>query len=211
VRWGAAARAAACAGAACALALAAASAALGAAPAALAADEPSDTATLDQLLQLFAARRHGHVTFSEVHEFAMLDRPLSSSGELLYDAPDRLEKRTLRPKAETLLLEHGVLTAQRGRRTLVLSLRDYPQVVPFVESIRATLAGDRAALERFFSLQLYGSLEQWTLRLTPTEATVARTVREIRIQGGRDAIRSVQITETDGDASVLTIGTEIDP
>ena len=102
----------------------------------------------DELLQLLAARRHGHVTFTEMQHLAMLDRPLESSGELLYDAPDRLEKRTLKPKAQTLILEHGVLTARRGHRTHVMELRDYPQVVPFVESIRATLAGDRAALER---------------------------------------------------------------
>ena len=38
----------------------------------------------------------------------------ASSGELFYDAPDRLEKRTLTPSAESLVLDHGVLTAQRG-------------------------------------------------------------------------------------------------
>jgi len=36
-----------------------------------------------------------------VQQLAMLERPLQSSGELLYDAPDRLEKRTLKPKAQT--------------------------------------------------------------------------------------------------------------
>ncbi len=69
-----------------------------AAPGHAAAAEPSGTAGLDQVLQLFAARRHGHVAFSEVHQLAMLERPLQSSGELLYDAPDHLEKRTLRPE-----------------------------------------------------------------------------------------------------------------
>src|SRR4029077_5168138 len=104
----------------------------------------------DELLQLFALRRHGHVAFTEVQQLAMLERPLKSSGELLYDAPDRLEKRTLKPRAQTLVLEHGVLTARRGQHTYVMELREHPQVAPFVESIRATLAGDRAALERSF-------------------------------------------------------------
>ena len=35
---------------------------------------------------------------------AMLKEPLHSSGELLYEAPDRLEKRTLKPRPEVLLL-----------------------------------------------------------------------------------------------------------
>ena len=125
----------------------------------------------DELLHLLAARRHGHVTFTEMQHLAMLERPLESSGELLYDAPDRLEKRTLKPKAQTLILEHGVLTARRGHRTHVMELRDYPQVVPFVESIRATLAGDRAALERFFRVQFDGTLAHWTLLLVPVDAS----------------------------------------
>src|SRR5437763_6372096 len=146
-----------------------------------------------QLLKLLAARRHGHVTFTEVQRLAILDRPLESSGELLYDAPDRLEKRTVNPRAETLVLEHGVLTAHRGHRTYLMPLRDYPQVAPFIESIRATLAGDREALERLFGVGFEGSLAHWSLLLVPTDARLAGAVREIRIEGERDAIRSVDL------------------
>jgi hypothetical protein len=165
----------------------------------------------DELLQLLAARRHGHVTFTEVQHLAMLDRPLESSGELLYEAPDRLEKRTLKPKAQTLILEHGVLTARRGHRTHVMELRDYPQVLPFVESIRATLAGDRAALERFFRVQFDGTLGAWTLLLVPVDTTLAGVVKDIRIQGERDAVRTVEIRQSDGDRSLLSIGPEVPP
>lgn len=172
-------------------------------------DAPHDG--FSELLGLLAARRHGRVSFTEVHEMAMLERPLRSSGELLYEAPDHLEKRTLEPRRETLILEHGVLTAQRGHRTHVLRLRDYPQVVPFVESIRATLAGDRAALEHYFHVQFSGDLGHWALELVPIDATVARTVREIRISGEREAIRSVEIRQSDGDRSLLTIGAEVLP
>ena len=166
---------------------------------------------LDELLQLLAARRHGHVTFTEVQQLAMLDRPLESSGELLYEAPDRLEKRTLKPKAQTLILEHGVLTARRGHRTHVMELRDYPQVVPFVESIRATLAGDRAALERYFRVQFDGTLGAWTLLLVPVDTTLAGAVKDIRIEGERDAVRTVEIRQSDGDRSLLSIGPEVRP
>jgi len=93
---------------------------------------------LDELMSLLARRQHGHVTFVEEHFLAVLDKPVESSGELLYDAPDHLEKRTLKPKPETLVLEHGVITAHRGKRTYVLNLSDYPQIVPLIDSIRAT-------------------------------------------------------------------------
>jgi outer membrane lipoprotein-sorting protein len=176
-----------------------------------AAAQTTAPTAFDELLQLLAARHHGHVTFTEVQQLAMLDRPLESSGELWYEAPDRLEKRTLKPKAQTLILEHGVLTARRGHRTYVMALRDYPQVVPLVESIRATLAGDRAALERTFRVQFDGTLAHWTLRLVPVDATLAGAVKDIRIEGERDAVRTVEIRQSDGDRSLLSIGPEVPP
>ena len=156
---------------------------------------------LDSLMGLLAQRQHGHVSFTEKHFLAVLDRPVESSGELLYDAPDRLEKRTLKPKPETLVLQHGVITAQRGRHTYTLNLSDYPQIVPLIDSIRATLAGDRASLERLFKVTFDGALEQWTLVLAPSDPAVAKSVREIRIEGARDAIHTVEIQQADGDRS----------
>ena len=191
----------------CALALPLAQGAL----AATGAADAGRVGAFDQLMQLLAARRHGHVSFTEVHDMAMLEHPLKSSGELLYEAPDHLEKRTLIPKPEVLNLDHGVLTAQRGHRTTVLTLRDYPQVVPFVESIRATLAGDGPALARYFHVEFSGDLGRWTLRLVPSDASVERMVREIRIEGERDAVHTIEIRQSDGDRSVLTLGPEISP
>jgi len=171
---------------------------------------------LDTLMSLLAQRKHGHVTFVEEHFLAVLDKPVESSGELLYDAPDRLEKRTLKPKPESLVLDHGVITAHRGRHTYVLNLSDYPQIVPLIDSIRATLAGDRASLDRIFKVQFDGNLEQWKLLLVPggpmgqpANGAVARTVKQIRIEGARDAIHSVEIQQADGDRSLLTIGPEV--
>jgi hypothetical protein len=177
------------------------------AAAAAAADAPS----LDELLQLLAARQHGHVAFTEVQQLAVLERPLESSGELTYEAPDRLVKRTLKPKAETLTLDHGVLSAQRGHRTYVLEPRAYPQVVPFVESIRATLAGDRATLERLFNVGFEGTLAAWTLQLVPRDAALSAAVQFIRISGEHAAIHSVEIRQRDGDRSLLTLGPELSP
>jgi Outer membrane lipoprotein carrier protein LolA-like len=188
-----------------AMGTAAAAATAVAAPAA----PPASPGDLDRLMGLLAQRQHGHVSFVEEHFLRVLDRPVESSGELLYDAPDRLEKRTLKPKPETLVLERGVITAHRGHRTYVLNLGDYPQMVPLIDSIRATLAGDRVCLERIFKVTLDGALEHWTLLLLPSDPAIAKTVQQIRIEGAQDAIRSVEIRQADGDRSLLTIGPEV--
>lgn len=182
-----------------------------AAPTAAAEPQSEAPSPLDQLMQLLAARRHGHLAFTEVQTLAILDRPLESSGELLYDAPDRLEKRTLKPKPEDLTVEHGVLTARRGRHTRTLELAAYPQLSPLVDSLRATLSGDRAGLERAFAVQLSGDLADWTLHLTPHDAAAARIVQEVRISGSRADLKSVDILQADGDRTLLTLGPELAP
>jgi len=180
-----------------------------AAPLIAAANAPAEP--LDALMHELAARRQGHVAFTEVQYLAMLDRPLESSGELFYEAPDRLEKRTLTPRPETLVLAHGMVSATRGKRTRTLELSNYPQLAPLLESLRATLAGDRAALERAFIVVLEGDAAHWTLHLTPRDPAAARLVREVVIAGEQADLRSVEILQADGDRSLLTIGKELPP
>ena len=174
----------------------------GGTPACAAAAGVSD---LDEVLGLLAMRQHGRVEFIEQQFLAVLNRPIESSGELRYDAPDRLEKRTLKPHVETLVLAAGVLTVERARSRRVMDLHAYPQVLPFVESIRATLAGDRSALQRFFQLNFAGNVARWTLTLVPLESKVKQSVSQVRIDGIRDQLLKVEIRQPDGDRSLMTL------
>jgi len=162
-------------------------------------------AELDDVMGLLAMRKHGRVEFIEQQFLAILDHPIESSGELRYDAPDRLEKRTLQPHVETLVLAGGLLTIERAHGRRVLDLHAYPQLQPFVESIRATLAGDRGSLERLFRLEFTGGLARWTLTLVPLDSNVRRAVAQVRIDGVRDQLLKVEIRQPDGDRSLMTL------
>jgi len=135
----------------------------------------------------------------------MLKQPLESSGVLIYQAPDHLEQRITQPRAQSVVLDHGVMTMQIGRRQRVLRLAQYPQLAPLIDSIRATLAGDRTALERVFELQFRGTLEHWQLQLVPHDAQLAATLQHIDMQGERDTVREVQVQQSDGDRSIMRI------
>src|SRR6201996_1624832 len=148
---------------------------------------------LNEVMRLLAMRQHGRVEFVEQQFLAVLKQPIESSGELRYDAPDRLEKRTLKPRAETLLLSGGVLTVERGHSKRTMDLHAYPQILPFVESIRATLAGDRGALERLFRVDFAGSVSRWTMTLVPIDSKVKQSVSQVRIDGMRDQLIKVEI------------------
>ncbi|MGO9931995.1 MAG: LolA-related protein [Steroidobacteraceae bacterium] len=160
---------------------------------------------LDEVMALLAARQHGRVEFIEQQFLTILDHPIESSGELRYDAPDRLEKRTLKPRAETVLLDRGVLTIERAHARRVMDLHAYPQIQPFVESIRATLAGDRGSLERLFRLEFAGGPGGWTMTLVPLDSSVRRAVAQVRIDGVQDQLLKVEIRQPDGDRSLMTL------
>lgn len=166
---------------------------------------------LDEVMRLLAMRRHGRVEFIEQHFLAVLKHPIESSGELRYEAPDHLEKRTILPRPETVVLDGGVVTVERGEHRRVLDLHRYPQIQPFIESIRATLAGDRGALERVFHLEFAGTVERWSLTLNPLDHQLARIVQVVQIDGSRDQLLRVEIRQPDGDRSLMTLRTPAAP
>lgn len=160
---------------------------------------------LQQLMDALAQNKSGRATFVETKHIAMLDRPMESSGELLFTAPDRLEKRTLKPRSESMVVNGAELLIERGRQKHRLQLQTYPELAAFIDSIRGTLSGDRKVLERSFRLSLEGSAERWTLQLLPIDEKMLAVVRQIRISGVRDQAGSIEIMQADGDRSVMVI------
>nr|WP_255368599.1 LolA-related protein [Polaromonas sp. OV174] len=160
---------------------------------------------IQQLMDSLAQNKSSRATFVEKKYLAVLDKPVESSGELLYTAPDRLEKRTLKPKPEAMIVNGSELTIERGRQKRQLQLQAYPELAAFIESIRGTLAGDRKALERSYRLSLEGAAERWTLQLQPLDEKMQAIVKHINISGSREQVRSIEITQADGDRSVMNI------
>lgn len=160
---------------------------------------------IDQLMRLLAQTRSGHASFVEIKSIAILDKPVESSGELFYKAPDYFEKRTLKPKPESMVLNGGTLIIERGQKKHTLHLQDYPEVAAFIDSIRGTLAGDRKALERTYQLGLEGSIQSWKLLLTPIDGKMKKVVEQINISGVNDEVRTIEINQADGDSSLMSI------
>ncbi len=197
-------------GAACCLALACqlpvAGAAAAASPSTTAAPARADAAwSVDRLMATLARQPSGSARFVEKKYMAMLERPLESSGELRFVAPDRLEKRTLAPKPETLLVQGDMLTVERAGRRTTIPLRNHPELAAFIESLRGTLAGNRQALEQYYRLALEGTAKRWTLTLTPSDSRMAAAIAAIRIDGAGERLERVEIRQADGDRSVMTI------
>ncbi|MFZ1539518.1 MAG: LolA-related protein [Chromatiaceae bacterium] len=166
---------------------------------------PATPFTVDELMGALAGNTHELAIFNEVKYLSILDEPVASSGELLFTPPDRLEKRTLKPRVETLVLKRDVIIVEGPIQSQELSLKDYPEIAGVSESIRATLAGDRKALERIYRLDLEGSRDRWTLVLTPLDSRLDRLIDRIRMGGSRGELLTMEIWQTDGDQSVMHI------
>ena len=173
------------------------------------AAETAETASWDikRLMRELGQVKTANARFIERRHLALLTTPLESSGHLVYVAPDRLEKHTLRPRPESLVLERERLTIESKDRNLrrTLLLQDHPVIWAFVESIRSTLAGDLSTLARFYQASLGGSERRWQLTLKPIDPRMQDVVSEIRISGDRGMINAIEMIETGGDRSVMTI------
>jgi outer membrane lipoprotein-sorting protein len=158
-----------------------------------------------QLMHDLSQRPSGRAKFVEKKYIAMLDKPLISSGELSFTAPDRLEKRTLQPKPELIRLDGDMLYVEHGGKQFNLRLSSRPEAVAFVESIRGTLTGNQKALEANYALALSGTQASWTLRLQPTDTNIAALLTRIDIRGARDRVTSIEYQLADGDRTVMNI------
>ena len=158
-----------------------------------------------QLFDTLAKERPGRATFHERKFLSLLDRPVESTGELSFTPPDRMEKRTLTPKPERVVVDRERVTLERGGKRHSLGLRENPAVAVLVESIRGTLAGDFDAVIRAYSVALDGTPAQWKLTMRPLDPAAAQLVERIQIAGAEARVQSVEIFQADGDRSVMTI------
>jgi outer membrane lipoprotein-sorting protein len=166
---------------------------------------------LGALMQELARVQHSNARFVERKYLKILDRPLELSGTLEYRAPDHLARRTLTPKPESFVVDGERLKLEDARgRKRTFALQDHPVLWAFVESIRSTLKGDQAQLERFYDVVLEGDQRAWRLLLTPKQPRMSALIARIGIAGSGGRIATVEIHEAQGDRSVMTI-TEAEP
>jgi outer membrane lipoprotein-sorting protein len=160
---------------------------------------------VDTLMRSLAKHEGGRARYTETKTIALLDKPVVSSGELNYVPPARLEKRTLKPKQELMVLDGDQLRLERGKQVFSIRLSEQPEALAFVDSLRGTLAGDKAALEKNYRLRLSGTEERWTLDLLPDDQRIAAFVVRITFGGTRNRIEWIKYLQADGDSAVMTI------
>lgn len=170
------------------------------------AEAPAGAPTLPALFARLAAHAETRVRFVELKSLSVLDRPLRLEGTLEFRPPGYLAKHVEKPAEEHYLIEDGRVTVSKPGepQTVELALADYPPLEAFAESLRAPLAGDLAALQRYWRPSLGGSWKHWRLALTPLRPELATFVRGVRLEGRDERLTGLTVEEASGDTATLS-------
>ncbi|OUM01858.1 LolA-related protein [Variovorax sp. JS1663] len=160
---------------------------------------------LPELMSLLAKQKNGEARFTEQRFVRGLEGPLDASGTLSFQAPDKLTRRTVSPRAETMTVDGNMLTLSRGGRTRTLTLDSMPELLGMVEAMRSTLNGNAQTLQRYFRSTLTGTSDKWALELVPIDDKLAAQVRSLRLNGKAGEVLGVEMEFIGGDRSVMVI------
>jgi outer membrane lipoprotein-sorting protein len=162
---------------------------------------------LQGLMSEMAAVPASRTRFVETRHLSLLTRPLELKGSLTYERPHRLTKHVESPFDELLTVDGEALSLvnrTKGEQRTV-SLREQPALGALVESVRATLAGDRAQLERHYRVKFSGTRPAWQMQLAPREAQLRAHVESIALSGAGARLQRIEVFESGGDSSVMSI------
>jgi hypothetical protein len=162
------------------------------------------------LMRELGQRSHARARFVETKYLRLLSQPLTLRGTLSYTPPARLVKHTMTPNEEILTVDGDRVSVEIPFRRIKRSfnLQDNRVLWAFLESLRATLRGDLAALQRFYQTEVTGDAAGWQLTLTPRDAEMAAVIRTIRMSGRKGVLEGIEIQETRGDRSVMRLREE---
>jgi outer membrane lipoprotein-sorting protein len=174
----------------------------GAAPAA--EPESKEPVSLAALLARFRALPGLEARFHEVKKLVLLKAPLVSEGTLHFAPPDRLARLTTWPAPSTLIVDAQQVRFGDAEGSQSIPLEGNPVVRLFVDAFLKVLAGDGAALERMFAIELRASAKDWAMTLKPRLAPMTEVIDRIVLEGRGVVLNKLLVREKGGDETVTT-------
>lgn len=171
--------------------------------------------SLDTLMQALAANGDSKAHFTETRTSRLTRKPIESSGTLAFVFPDNLIRQIEKPKAVLFEVQGEQVIISRNGKRQNRSLAQLGAARAFIESLRATLAGDQQALQQYYRLVLTADDHSWQLELTPQDHALAKKITQIQISGDfyssdsvaeRQArVTAVEVIERNGSRTVTQL------
>jgi hypothetical protein len=169
--------------------------------------QESDAKLLQSVMSRLAAVKTAKADFVERKYVKLLTKPVESSGTLIYAAPDRFEKFTAKPIAERMVVQGDTVTLDQiaKKKQQRLFIGQHPALAAIIDGMRGALSGNLGALQQNFAIRASGDNQRWKLSLTPSEASQYAYVHTIHVSGRDDFIEAIEIVQSDGDRSVMSM------
>lgn len=174
-------------------------------PDTLISGEPARGGAIDQVFKLLELKRLG-CKFTEEKRVALLARPLKSTGTIYFDRDKGIARTTLTPKVQHVVLTKTTLRIKTVKKTEEIPLDKSKDLKAFALIFPSVLRGDRAELERSFSIGLYGSEKDWwALAFTPKTDSLKKLIKRVIVFGKKTDVVSLQIVEASGDTTATQL------
>ncbi len=164
-------------------------------------------ALLTSVMNRLAAVKSAKADFTEKKFVKLLNVPVESAGVLIYTAPDRFEKHTKNPVEERMTVERDTVTLDNvaKKKKQQIFIPQFPALAAIVDAMRGALSGNLPQLQQAFSIKASGNNQRWKLHLVPLEANQYAYIHAVDVAGRDDFIESIEILQSDGDRSVMSM------
>ena len=173
----------------------------------LAADLPS--LDLRTVLTNTTVTPPGRVTFREERHNPMLAEPLVLTGYLEYLELGVLRKVIETPFQEAFQVDAQHIIIERDGQSRKLSLNKSRSLRTILGAIEAILAGEADRLESDFDYELSGTVDSWTVRLTPISQRIAKQLESLQVSGDGESATGIRVDLAGGEWHQMEISRNV--
>ncbi len=167
------------------------------------AEDARDSAMVSQIAVQLGQARGVRARFTQTQTLRSMQRPLVSTGTLLFSRERGVIWQIDQPLRLTYVItDGGIRVLDAAGKPVAGGQRNAAGMAQVSRMMRAMLGGDLSALYSQFDVAAQGSPTRWHLRLTPAQPQLAQALRGLDLHG--DAyVRGVTIRTASGDETRL--------
>lgn len=175
--------------------------------AALSSSRAADVAPLElrDVLSRTTVIPPARVAFHEERHNPMLETPLELTGYLEYLEAGVMRKVVQTPDEQTFLIQEDHVIVERDGESRKLSLNKSRALKTILGAIEAILSGEADKLESVFHYELSGTIDSWSVQLTPASRRIAKQLTSLQVTGDDESAMSIRFDLSDGEWHQLNI------
>lgn len=138
--------------------------------------------------------------FAEEKKVLLLQRPLRSTGQLIFLPQQGLYRQLVSPfRQELLITTSAVHQRDDHGRVETMALEKLPFAKALVEGFLTVFSGSWEALSSHFQVYFFAAEPHWKLGLLPQHAMVSQLISCLILEGENHQVRHLWVHEANGD------------